>query len=140
MSDIVENRIDPCGDEPFPPGFGAVRLADFLDPPPPPLPPLRLAFENQVATVLRARNLPRLEAERIAYDNLVTERLNETFPDTDPSRCAHCGTAETPTNILLPIGAGERHAWLHSSCWAPWREGRRVKAIAELAAMKIEAP
>jgi hypothetical protein len=100
----------------------------------------RRIFEDHIAKVMRVRDLPRLEAERIAFDNLVTERLNETHPDTDPSRCVHCGGAETPSAPLLPIGAGARHVWAHSNCWSPWRERRRTEAIAELAAMKIEAP
>ena len=121
------------------PGSDAVRLADFLNPPPPPLPPLRQAFERHVATVMHVRNLPRSEAERVAYEIVLVELLNATHPDTDPSRCAHCGQAETPSAILLPIGAG-RHAWLHDRCWQAWRERRRAEAIAELATMKIVSP
>ena len=122
------------------PGSGAVRLADFLDPPPPPLPPLRQAFEVHVANIIGTRNLPAPEAERAAYEIVLVGLLNATHPDTDPSRCAHCGQPETRDSVLLPIGAGARHAWLHSDCWAQWRERRRAKAIAELAATGLEAP
>jgi hypothetical protein len=89
---------------------------------------------------MRVRAMPRPEAERAAYEIVLVEFLNRTHPNTDPNRCAHCGALETPDVTLLPIGWGARHAWLHSGCWAPWREERRVKAIAELAAMKIAAP
>ena len=98
----------------------------------------RRIFEGHVAKVMRVRNLPRLEAERAAFDNLVVERLDASLVDTPPDCCAHCGAAETPSNILLPLGVGARHAWLHSDCWGPWRERRGAEAIAELAAMKID--
>ena len=77
---------------------------------------------------------------RIAFENLVTERLNATHPDTDPNRCAHCGKPETLAAILLPIGWGARHAWLHDGCWSAWREKRRAEAIAQLAAMGVTPP
>jgi hypothetical protein len=88
---------------------------------------------------MQIRALPRLEAERAALENTIVDYLNAIHPDTDPSRCAWCGQPEAPGAVLLPFGVST-HAWLHPDCWAPWREERRVKAIAELAAMKIEAP
>ena len=93
-----------------------------------------------VSTVMRVRGLPRLEAERVAYEIILVERLNATHPNTDPNRCAWCGKAETPTDILRPHGVGVRHAWLHSGCWERWRERRRAEAVGYLATMKIEAP
>jgi hypothetical protein len=92
-----------------------------------------MIFERHVATVMRVRNLPRLEAERAAFDIVLVERLNATHPDTDPNRCAWCGRAETPSDALLPIGVGARHAWLHRDCWDRWRERQRTEAIAMLA-------
>lgn len=47
---------------------------------------------------------PRSDASRIAFENLVTERLNATHPNTDPNRCAHCGGPETSAATLKPIG------------------------------------
>ena len=95
----------------------------------------RRIFDRHVATIMRTRSLPRLEAERAAYDIVLTERLNATHPDTDPNRCAHCGQTETQSNILLPIGVGDRHALLHSDCWEPWRKGHRQAATETLAAV-----
>ena len=90
--------------------------------------------------VQRVRNLPQAEAEYAAYEILLTEFLNATHPDTDPNCCACCSRAETPSNILLPIGVGAPHAWLHDDCWA-LRAGRRRVAIETLAGMGIvEAP
>ena len=41
------------------------------------------------------------EAERVAFDNLVAERLDATpFPNID---CAWCGRPETQSNIPLRI-------------------------------------
>ena len=77
---------------------------------------------------------------RVAFDNLVAERLNSIHPDTPSDRCAWCDRAETRSNILLPIGVGARHAWLHDDCWALWREGLRKAAIEALAAMGIVEP
>jgi hypothetical protein len=97
-------------------------------------------FGARVATVMKVRGLPRLEAERAAYEIILVERLNATHPSTPADRCAHCGRTETPVATLLPIGVGVRHAWLHQDCWARWREERRQAAAAELAAMGIAAP
>ena len=58
------------------------------------------------------------DASRIAFENLVTERLNATHPDTDPNRCAHCGKPETSAAILLPIGWGAPNGALPSTVWA----------------------
>jgi hypothetical protein len=93
----------------------------------------RRIFEDHVATVMRVRNLPRVEAERAAFDILLVEFLNCNYPDTPSDRCAHCGRSETQGATLLPIGVGIRHAWLHSDCWTPWVERRRAKAAGTLA-------
>lgn len=132
-------RPSGCGAADLPPGSNAMRLDDFLNPPAPPLPPLRQAFEDHVATVMRVRDLPRLEAERVAFGIVLTGRLNATHPNTPSGRCAHCGKPQTPAAILLPIGAGERHAWLHRDCWGLWREQRRAETIAELAKAGVRA-
>jgi hypothetical protein len=83
---------------------------------------------------------PRSDASRIAFENLVTERLNATHPNTDPNRCAHCGGPETSAATLKPIGWGARHAWLHDDCWSRWREVRRSAVISELASEGIVRP
>jgi hypothetical protein len=135
MTEFSENRIPS---ESPPPGSGAVRLDDFLNPPPPSSPE-RQAFEATVARVKRIRGLSCPEAERAAYEILLVEFLNRTHPDTDPNRCAWCGKPETLDAILLPIGVGIRHAWLHPDCWASWRARRLAEAIDQLGAIGIEA-
>jgi hypothetical protein len=115
------------------PGSGAVRLDALLNAPLAPLPPLRQAFEAAIARVMQIRGLPRREAEQAAFDIVLAGLINATHPNTPPDRCAHCGGPETPDATLLPIGWGERHAWLHSVCVESWRALRRATAIAELA-------
>ena len=91
-------------------------------------------------SITRLRGLPRPEAEHEAFEHVVVEYLNETHPNSDPTRCAHCRGPETQASPLLPIGWGDRHAWLHQRCWVPWRERRWTEAIAALAAMGITEP
>ena len=97
-------------------------------------------FADNVEAVLSVRNIPPLEAERVAFANTVTAFLDAGHPNTDPDRCAHCGGSEAPDATLLPIGWGVRHTWLHSDCWAAWREARRAAAIAELIAAGVVKP
>jgi hypothetical protein len=69
----------------------------------------RRTFEGHVATVMCARGLPRLEAERVAFEIVLVEHLNATHPDTDPSRCAHTAARlrrrPTPCCRSAPAGA-----------------------------------
>jgi hypothetical protein len=108
-----------------------------------PVPPTAVkwikAFEHNVAAILRVRNAPRVEAERVAFANTVTAFLDANRPDTDPTRCAHCGLSECP-NDLRPMGGGVRHSWVHSDCWEAWSKHRRARAIEALAAMGIVSP
>jgi hypothetical protein len=99
----------------------------------------RANFTTNVEAVLRVRDIPRVEAERVAFENTVTTFLDANRPDTDPNRCAHCGSSERP-NELRPMGGGARHSWVHNGCWPDWFARRRADAIAELAAMGIVSP
>jgi hypothetical protein len=139
MTEFPETEINLNEVEEPIPGSGAVRLDDFLNSPPPPWSPQRQVFEDRVERVMRLRNLPRLEAERAAFEAALIDRLNATHPDTPSDRCAHCGGPETPDAVLKPIGWGERHAWLHSDCWTTWRARRRAEAIAALAQAGVGA-
>ena len=97
------------------------------------------AFEDSAAAVLCARNIPRLEAEKVAFENTVAAFLDDDRPDTDPTRCAHCGLSERP-NELRPMGGGDRHSWVHIDCWKAWSGHRRARAIEALAVMRIVSP
>jgi hypothetical protein len=73
----------------------------------------RRVLAEKVETIMTIRGLPRLDAEREAFEHVLSDYLNVMHPNTDPNRCAHCCVPETPDATLLPIGVGERHAWLH---------------------------
>jgi hypothetical protein len=70
-------------------------------------------LSDNLATILRVRNIPRIEAEKVAFTNTVHAFLDANRPNTPCDRCAHCGELETPGATLQPIGWGERHSWLH---------------------------
>ena len=100
----------------------------------------RRRLENGIKTIERMRSAGQAEAAQEAFRGLVVVYSNETFPrNCDPNRCAHCRRAEDPSSPLIPLGVGP-HAWLHPDCWEAWRSDRRAKAMAELAALGIEAP
>jgi hypothetical protein len=89
---------------------------------------------------MQLRSMTRHDAERKAFRHLMVEYLNATHPNTDPNRCAHCGRFETPDQTLLPIGAGERHAWLHQCCRDRWAEAHRKAAVETLRNIGITEP
>jgi len=96
----------------------------------------RQEFEDHVANVMQVRGLPRPDAERVAYAIVLTGFLNRTHPNTPSDVCARCGQP----GDLRPIGWGERHAWVHDTCWRPWNDERQAGAEQELAGMGIARP
>jgi hypothetical protein len=96
-----------------------------------PPPPLRQAFENRVDAIMRVRDLPRPEAERLAFEAAVIDWLNATHPDTLFDRCAHCGKRETPNAILL------RSASAVDMCGCTRSAGRHGASSAEPRPKKI---
>jgi hypothetical protein len=64
---------------------------------------------------------------RFAFEAVLIDWLNATHPDKLSDRCAHCGKRERPDAVLLPIGVGIRHTWLHRNCWVAWRIQRRAR-------------
>jgi hypothetical protein len=82
---------------------------------------MRQIFEDRVATVMRVRGLLRPEAERVAYEIVLVDRLNDTHLNTPPNRCAWCGLTEAGPGDLRPYGTDARGvAWLHPDrCWKP---------------------
>jgi hypothetical protein len=139
LDDLLGLSSSQSADNPLP-GSGAMRLDDLLNPPSPPSPPLRQAFETRVDVIMRMRGLPRLEAEPSAYEAVLIEFLNATHPDTPSDRCAHCVKLEESGAPLLPIGLGVRHTWLHNDCWEQWRARRRDRAEDELARLGVVKP
>jgi hypothetical protein len=99
----------------------------------------RANFTTNVEAVLRVRDIPRVEAERVAFENTVTTFLDADRPNADLGFCIHCGSSARADD-LRPMGGGSRHSWVHQNCWQAWSERRREDAIAELAAMGIVKP
>ena len=101
----------------------------------------RVRFETTVLTVMRIRNLPRPEAEKAAYQNVLVEFLNDAMPaGCDPNTCLWCRRPEEPGHVLIPLGIGRQTAWLHRECSDRWREARRADAVKTLAKMDIAEP
>ena len=65
----------------------------------------RRTLAEKVETITRLRGLARPDAEREAFKHVLIKYLNDTHPNTDPTRCAHCGDPETPDATLQPIGS-----------------------------------
>jgi hypothetical protein len=102
----------------------------------------RRVFEDHVATVMRLRGLLRPKAERVAYEIVLVDRLNDTHPNTPSNRCAWCGELEKKPGDLTPHGTDARGvAWLHPDiCWRLWSEKRRVDAVLALREIGIAEP
>ena len=142
MADILENTHSELNQRP-----GGMSFEEIFGPgkqaKPAPVSPTAAkwikAFADATAAVLRVRNIPRVEAEKVAFLNTVAAFLDDNRPNTDPTSCAHCGSSERP-NELRPMGGGIRHSWVHSDCWEAWSGHRRARAIEALAAMGIVSP
>jgi hypothetical protein len=95
-------------------------------------PPLRRLCaklsKTGVDAIMRVRGLPRLKAERLAFEAVLIDGWNATHLDTRADRCTHYGERETPDAIQLPIGVGVRLALMPSDCWTPWVVQGRAKA------------
>ena len=102
----------------------------------------RANFTTNVEAILRVRKLSRPAAEEAAYQNVLVEFLNGSMPaNCDPNACFWCLRIEEPGAPLIPLGYGERVAWLHREpCAEKWRDHRRTDAIEKLAAMEIVRP
>jgi hypothetical protein len=123
----------PLNESLFPDGFGAET---------PEAASWRCFFEEKTDLAERVRRLPRLEAERAAFDIILVEFLNRTRSDTDPNRCAWCGLTEASPGDLRPYGTDARGVvWLHPErCWRLWSDRRRADAVDALGKMGITEP
>lgn len=71
----------------------------------------------------------RNEAERLAFNDCVTEWMTRNPERNKPTLCAACGTGEKTNEPIVPFGTQRfGHSWLHHTCWPSWYEGRKQKA------------
>lgn len=83
--------------------------------------------------------LPRRDAEARAFESCVVRWLELHPATSEPDRCAWCGKADAPGNVV-PFGAEPKgHVWLHHRCWRPWHSKRREEAKDALRAMGLAA-
>lgn len=81
------------------------------------------------------------QATVLAQDCCVAEWLCRTPQTSSSERCLACGHARSPHDQLTPYGTDAAGCvWLHSRCWRGWFAGRKVEAMAGLAAIGISVP
>ena len=98
-------------------------------------------FDDRAGTAEFNGGLPRAAAEARAFACCVVEWMNRNFERSPPGHCAACGGGDRAHDPLLPHGVEPiGYAWLHSRCWPAWHAGRKVDAVAALAAMGIAPP
>jgi hypothetical protein len=97
----------------------------------------REVYEERIAVATIDGEHSESEARRIAHDYCVVRWLDLHPLIFAADRCAGCGRADRPGNIV-PFGAEPLgHAWLHPRCWADWHASRRAQAIMALAGFGI---
>jgi hypothetical protein len=98
-------------------------------------------FDERAAVAEYEGGLPRAEAEADAFACCVVEWLNRNPARSSPVICCWCGVVEREDKPLLPFGLGSAgQAWLHDTCWMPWRKRRETEALAALAASGVTEP
>ena len=103
-------------------------------------------FEDRVATVMRARSLPRPETERAAYEIVLVEFLNRTYPDTPSDRCAGAAAPRGPPTSCCRSGwaphgcttiAGPRGARAGGQTWSPCSRGGNYRGPPKRKAVEL---
>ena len=65
----------------------------------------RVRFETTVRTLMRVRSLPRLEAEKAAYQNVLVEFLNGEMPTLATRACLEKPLMEKPLVQIQSVAA-----------------------------------
>ena len=97
------------------------------------------AFFDEQASVFEGNGLARPAAEKRAFDNCAAQWLYFKLEITQPGPCPICGDLDRPNDPLLAIGIIGGRYWLHIGCVKAWGTACRAEAVADLAAMGIEA-
>ncbi|MBK8158770.1 MAG: hypothetical protein IPK59_08430 [Rhodospirillaceae bacterium] len=93
-------------------------------------------FYHERAAILECdNNLPRVEAERVAYGTTLAKWMDAHRPPTDrQDQCAHC-RGDRPGAVLIPcLSASGGHYGVHDKCLPDLLEGMRQRGIAALSA------
>jgi hypothetical protein len=93
-------------------------------------------FYHERAAILECdNNLPRVEAERVAYGTTLAKWMDAHRPPTDrQDQCAHC-RSDRPGAVLIPcLSASGGHYGVHDKCLPDLLEGMRQRGIAALSA------
>jgi hypothetical protein len=98
-------------------------------------------FDERASIAEFDGGLSRSQAEIRAFACCVVEWLNRNPTSSPAGRCFACNGREYSHDPLLPFGIGMAGCvWLHSHCQPSWYAGRKVEAVAALAAMGIVCP
>jgi hypothetical protein len=99
------------------------------------------AYETRLEERL-ASGVDRADARAEAFRHALNLWLETEFDFTarfaSPWSCAYCARSEG-VSVLLPIGWGNSHHWVHDHCYEAWRSARRAKAVEALTAYGIVA-
>jgi hypothetical protein len=97
-------------------------------------------FEERAGIAEFDGGLTHLEAEALAFDCCVVERMHRTFEGSPPGRCRACGGGDHVHDVLVLYGTEPTgHVWLHSRCWHAWHAARKAEAAAALFELGIPA-
>lgn len=89
----------------------------------------REVFDQRVAIMTVVGGATEADAQAAAFEQCVAEWLMKNPVSAGaPDRCAQCGLPGSSGGVVVPFGGGQRHAWLHHSCWPEWSAQRRAEA------------
>jgi hypothetical protein len=97
-------------------------------------------YEERAAVLEYDGELDRLEAERQAFDAVITLWMNLSPPPLlDDDHCAQCGNpVDGSGQDGVPfLSGGGGHVWLHHGCHTAWMVRRRRQATEALNTMGI---
>ncbi len=98
-------------------------------------------YEERAAIAEHDRDLPRAEAEALAFECCVVQWMNlKPPPENGPKCCVQCGNPMEETEALPFLTGDGGHIWMHDHCHAPWMRRRRAEAADALRRMGIVPP
>jgi hypothetical protein len=98
----------------------------------------RARFDERAGFLEHDGGLSGIDAKVQAFEHCIVEWLNANPISSPAGRCAWCRKAERSSATIVPFGAGEHHAWLHTECWPAWHQSRRAEAALALRGIVVE--